>query len=53
VFGRTLRRVLAFTKANTLNHIRSSKPVREAKINQHAHQDSGSYHIQEGGMTRY
>ncbi len=27
--------------------------VREAEVNQHAHQDSGSHSIQEEGMTRY
>jgi hypothetical protein len=53
VFERTLRRVLAFQRANTLNHIKFRKPMsgRLRKINMPTRVQEVI--IQEGGMTRY
>ncbi len=53
VFERTLKRVLALKKANTLNHIKFRKPLsgRLRKISMPSRiQEVIS---QEGGMTRY
>jgi hypothetical protein len=53
VFERTLRRVLAFKRANTLNEIKFRKPTsgRLKKISRSTRVQEVI--IQEGGMTRY